>query len=48
MMNLNAEITLQKLKLKFHSDYLVMILMRSMPPKYDVLLDVLNTKEDLT
>lgn len=48
LMNLNAEITLQKPELKLHSDYLVMILMRSMPPKYNALLDVLNTKEDLT
>ncbi len=47
-MNLNAEITLQKPELKLHSDYLVMILMRSMPPEYDALLDVLNTKENLT
>ena len=46
LMNLNSEITVQKPELKLHSDYLV-ILMRSMPPEYDVLLDVLNTKEDL-
>lgn len=48
LMNLNAEITLQKPELKLHSDYLVMILMQSMPPEYNALLDVLNTKEDLT
>ena len=48
LMNLNAEITLQKPELKLHSDYLVMILMRSMPPEYNALLDVLNTKKDLT
>ena len=29
---------------KLHSNYLVMILMRSMSPIYDALLDVLNTK----
>ena len=48
LMNLNAEIMLQKPKLKLHPDYLVMILMRSIPPKYNALLDILNTKEDLT
>ncbi|MCJ1345621.1 hypothetical protein MMC31_003829 [Peltigera leucophlebia] len=48
LMNLNAEITLQKPELKLHSDYLVMILMRSMPPEYDALLVVLNMKEDPT
>ena len=48
LMNLNAEITLEKSELKLHSDYLVIILMQSMSPKYDALLDVLNTKEDRT
>ncbi len=48
LMNLNAKIKLQKPELKLHSDYLVMILMQSIPPEYDALLDVLNTKEDLT
>lgn len=47
-MNLNAKITLQKPELNLHYDYLVMILMQSMPPKYDALFDVWNTKKGLT
>ena len=46
-MNLNAEIILQKPKLKLHPNYFMMILMQNILPKYNTLLDILNTKEDL-
>ena len=48
LMNLNTEITLQKPKSKLHTDYLMIMLMQSLLPKYDALLDILNTKENLT
>lgn len=47
MINLNAKIILQKLKLKLYFDYLVIIPMQSILPKYNALLNILNTKKKL-
>lgn len=47
LINLNAKIPLQNPILKLHSNYLIIISIPSMLSKYNILLNILNTKKDL-
>lgn len=47
-MNLNIKMTLQKLELKFHYNYLIIMLIQNKPEKYNALFDILNITKNLT